>query len=56
MLHDGMWVGYADGDLLFKRTSPKALIETISDAWAVMKEQLIISIDNGELWADYLKK
>tara|TARA_B100000809_G_scaffold261630_1_gene310908 strand:+ start:1517 stop:2146 length:630 start_codon:yes stop_codon:yes gene_type:complete len=55
MLHDGMWVGYADGDLLFRRTSPRALIKTASDAWIVMKEQLIISINNGERWADYFK-
>jgi hypothetical protein len=42
MLYDGMWVGYADGDLLFKRTSPKVLIETISDAWT---ERTINHID-----------
>ncbi len=56
MLQDGVWVGYADGDLLFKRTSPRALIETISDAWTVMSEQLKLSNKNGELWADYFKK
>jgi hypothetical protein len=53
VLQKGIWFGYADGDLLFKRTSPQALTEQISDAWSVMSQQLKISNYNADLWAAF---